>query len=88
MKYAGQDPLCRQCRYNLISQLEDRAPNWKSGDGPVELWCPECNQTSTWPWVSPPPAHNKIPLFPFLLSVLIIALVGAVAFFLISVIWL
>lgn len=77
-------PICRHCRYDLITQLDQRAPGWRNGDEPVELWCPECDQTSTWPWVAPPPAPHRIPLVPFLLSFIFLAAFGVILFYLIS----
>lgn len=80
-------PICRHCRYNLITQLNQQAPGWERSHGPVELMCPECGKTSTWPWVSPPPAPNKIQLISLLLSVLILVAFGALLFALIALNW-
>ncbi len=50
--------------------------------------CPECGKTFTRLWGLPPPAPNKIPLIPMLLSVLTLAAFGVILFSLIALNWL
>lgn len=88
MKKQSDHPICRHCGYDLITQLNQQAPGWQLCQGPVELMCPECGKTSTWPWVSPPPAPNKIPLIPMLLSVLGLVVFGVIMFALFELSWL
>ncbi len=60
------------------------APQWTPDDEPIEIHCPECDTISTWPWVAPPSAPNRIPLIPFVLSVVFIAVIGVLLFGLID----